>query len=178
MWNKIRPLLVIVSIAINVAFLGAWFVAAAGHSPSRPADRTFQETVLKECALHRQLGLTDPQWGKLEPVLKQFRAASRDLAREIHQHRHDLLDLLSAPQPDRKAIDAKQQQVLAGQGRMQQLVVGQVLAEREILTPTQQQRLFSLIHAEMRYTDSCPMMGLGQAGGKGIGQALRKDTEH
>jgi len=178
MWNKIRPLLVMLSIAINVAFLGAWFVAAAGHRPSLPADRPFRETVLKECPLHRQLGLADQQWGKLEPALKQFRTASGDLAREIHQHRHELLDLLSAPQPDRKAIDAKQQQVLAGQGRMQQLVIGQVLAEREILTPAQQQRLFSLIHAEMRYTDSCPMMGLGQASGKGIGQVLRKDAEH
>jgi hypothetical protein len=61
---------------------------------------------------------------------------------------------------------------------MQQLVIGQVLAEREILTPAQQKRLFSLIHEEMRYTDSCPMMGLGQGGGKGIGQVLRKDVEN
>jgi len=170
MWNKIRPLLVILSVAVNVAFIGSWLVVAAGHTPALKSEPPFRETVLQDCPLHRQLGITDEQWGKLEPALRGFRTTSRDLAREIHHQRRDLLHLLAAPQPARKAIETTQQAILAGQGKMQQLVIGQILAEREILTAAQQERLFSLIHAGMQFTDSCQMMGLG------TGQVLRKDA--
>lgn len=177
MWNSMRPLLVIASAALNVAFVAAWLVVAADSVSPSPRDQGAPEAVGRNCPLHRQLGITDAQWDKLEPALRPFREETSQLARQIHQRRHELLDLLFAAQPNREVIDAKQQEVLAGQDRMQRLVIGQILAEREILTPDQQQRLFALVHEEMRFTDSCPMMGLGQGGGKGIGRVLREGAE-
>ena len=141
MWKRIVPLLIVFSVALNVAFLGIWGRHVA--APLLAADRTHDGEVW--CPLHRQLSVTDKQWQRLEPRLAQFHQAAQAVCQETQRKRAELIDLVASAGTDRSAISAKQEEILAGQRRMQGLVIEQLLAEKEVLTPEQQQRLFDMI---------------------------------
>lgn len=158
MWKKIAPLLIVLSVALNVAFLGAWGVQVA--VPLLAAERTYDGEVW--CPLHRQLNVTTEQWQQIEPHLAEFRQESQALRADMNRMRAEFLDLVAAEQPDRQAIAAKQEEIRAGQRRMQELVVEQLLAEKEILTVEQQRELFDMI----RRRSGCigPALMRGDAG--------------
>jgi Spy/CpxP family protein refolding chaperone len=69
-----------------------------------------------------------------------------------------MIDLIAAAQPDRQAIAAKQEEILAGQRKMQELVIGQLLAEKQVLTPQQQKELFDLLRQGSERSGLGPMM--------------------
>jgi Spy/CpxP family protein refolding chaperone len=80
-----------------------------------------------------------------------------------------MLQLVASAEPDGQAIAAKQEEILAGQRQMQRLVIGRLLAEKEVLTPGQQEAFFGLMR---RQCQNCvgrgPWAGLvGQAAGGG-----------
>jgi len=81
----------------------------------------------------------------LEPRLTQFRQASQAICQETQRKRAELIDLVASTGTDRTEIAAKQEEILAGQRRMQGLVIEQLLAEREVLTVEQQKELFDMI---------------------------------
>jgi Spy/CpxP family protein refolding chaperone len=106
----------------------------------------------------------------LEPRLTEFQQASRSLYEEIQRRRAELIDLVAAAQTDREAIAAKQEEIRAGQRRMQELVVAQLLAEKEVLTVEQREKLFDMIRrhsgcmgparmrGDLRESSQTPMM--------------------
>ena len=144
MWKKIAPLLVVLSISLNAAFIGAWVVQAArGHRTS--PERHGQACEGVGCLLHRSLDVTNEQWERLEPGLAQFRQDSESLCQDIRRRRGELIDLIVSPQPDREAIAAKQEEISAGQRQMQELVIAHLLAEKQMLTVEQQAKLFQMI---------------------------------
>jgi Spy/CpxP family protein refolding chaperone len=110
--------------------------------------------------LHRRLGTDQEQWQRIEPVVMAFRKESQAVCQEVTRARLELLNLLAAPQPDRQAIAAKQEEILAGQRRMQQLVIEHLLAEKEVLTPGQQKDLFDLLRGRSGCAGHGPMMSL------------------
>jgi len=77
---------------------------------------------------------------------------------QARQARGQLIDLIEAPDTDRQVIAAKQQEILAGQRQMQELVIGQLLAEKQVLTPQQQKELFDLLHQGSERAGLGPMM--------------------
>ena len=166
MWKKIAPLLVVLSVALNVAVVGVWAAhAVRGHSSGQ--DRCVRDDGKEGvwCPLHRRLNVTDEQWQRLEPRFEQFRRDSEALCREVTRRRGALIDLVASPQSDRQAIAAKQEEILAGQHRIQQLVIDHLLAEKEVLTPHQQQELFDLLRRRSGCAGYRPMMmDLGAAG--------------
>jgi len=146
MWKKIVPLLIILSVALNLAFVGVWAFRGLrgrwfGHGPCRP--RAGRSEV--NCPLHRRLGATPEQWRRIEPRLAEFRRASQEVCSDVMRKRGEMIDLIAVPEPDREAIKAKQEEILAAQRRMQQLVIEHLLAEKEVLTPEQQKELFDLL---------------------------------
>jgi Spy/CpxP family protein refolding chaperone len=160
MWKKIAPLLIILSVALNLAFVGVWAAHTIrgrwfGHGPC--GQRVVHSEIA--CPLHRRLGATPEQWQRLEPRLTEFRRASQEICSDVMCKRREMIDLIAAPKPDHDAISAKQEEILAGQRRMQQLVIEHLLAEKEVLTPGQQKELFGLLR---RRSCSGPgrMMGL------------------
>jgi len=158
MWKKIVPLLIVLSVALNVAFLGMWGVQVA--APLLAADRTYDGEIW--CPLHRKLNVTAEQWQQIEPRLAEFRQESQALCAEMNRRRAEFIDLIAAEQPDRQAIAAKQEEIRTGQRRMQQLVVAHLLAEKEVLTAEQQKELFDMI----RQRSGCmgPALMRGDAG--------------
>ncbi len=92
---------------------------------------------------------------------------SRANCLRLQQWRDECLKLVASPRPDLAAIRALQQEVLEGQGRMQGLVLQQLLAEKKVLTAVQQEQLFSLIRKNMQCAGPAAMMGHAAAEGAG-----------
>ncbi len=159
MWKKIVPLLIILSVALNIAFIGVWGLQVlqkchTGRLAGEAADNGIW------CPLHSSLGVTQEQWRVLEPGLIRFQRDTEAICQGINSRRGELLDLLVLPRPDRKAIAEKQEEIHLGQKQMQRLVIEHLLAEKEILTVRQQRDLFDMIrrhsgcvgHGLLRYS--------------------------
>jgi len=158
MWKKSAPLLVVLSAALNAAFIGGWAVHAA-KGRWITSEKHDQACGGVRCPLHRSLDVTPEQWQQLEPCLARFQQDSETLCQDISRRCGELVDLLAAPQPDQEAIAAKQEEILAGQRKMQERVIAHLLAEKQTLTMEQQAKLFQLIREKTGCARRNPMMG-------------------
>ena len=174
MWKKIAPLLIVLSVALNVAFIGVWVVHAAR------AHWFVDETRDAEmwCPLHRRLNVTDEQWQRIEPRIAEFRRRSQAICAEMNRSRTELIDLIAADEPDRQAIAVKQEQIRAGQQQMQRLVVEHLLAEKEVLTADQQKELFDLIRQRGACHGPSRMMGLSGMNPDAPGTPHKRSHDH
>ncbi len=155
MRNEIAVPLIALSVAMNVAVIGVW----AGHAAlaGGEAGRAAEKTEIRH-PLHHRLDLTAGQQRALEPKVSELKDRTRDLNMELGRLRAGLLDMIDSENPDPAALAARQDEITAVQARLQRLVVEQLLAEKEILTPAQRQELFMLLR------DRC-----GCAGHSGMG---------
>lgn len=174
MLKQIKPLLVILSVALNLAFVGVWIAYAAASRlessavPCEPGDRN---TVW--CPLHRQLNVTQEQWQRIEPRLREFRTSADAICQQIGQRRTEIINLLAVAEPDLASVKAKQEEILASQRKMQALVIEQLMDEKEVLTTDQEQRLFDMLRHRSGCGRSGPMLVPGRGYEGGIGQTLR-----
>jgi Spy/CpxP family protein refolding chaperone len=171
MWKRTWPILALASVALNVAFIGVaatQVVRTHAGAPETCEPRPGRGEVW--CPLHRQLGVTPEQWRRLQPTLIEFHQASRAVREEVGRKREALIGLLSSSPPDRQALAAAQEEVLAGQRRMQQLVVEHLLAEKDVLTPEQEKELFDLIRKRGGCTTQGPLMMGADGTGGGMSQ--------
>ena len=158
MSRKIALLLIVLSVALNIGFAGIWAAQTTSrYWASRDGCGHGGCNGAVWCPLHRKLAVTDGQWRTMESRMMEFRRGSQALCQEINSRRAEMIDLIASAQADRAAIAAKQEEILAGQRRMQELVIQQLLAEKEVLTVEQQKELFDMIRQR------CGGMGLGQA---------------
>jgi Spy/CpxP family protein refolding chaperone len=153
MWWKVKPLLLLLSLTLNVAFVAGFASRALFASQARTEEPNCS------CLLRQKLGATDEEWQRIEPRLTEFRNACKEVCREINLRRSELIELIARTDAKPEAIRDKQEEILAGQRKMQQLVVQHLLAAKEFLTPKQQEVLFGLI----RNHCSCEknLMGFG-----------------
>lgn len=79
------------------------------------------------------------------------------------------MDLLAVPEADEAAIRAQQKEILSNQRQMQDLVIGHLLMEKEILSPEQARSLMQALCKQ------CSEKG-GMATGKGIGGILMNQS--
>ena len=149
MWGRIAPLLIALSVALNVGIGGVW-LSHAVNEYRRGSDRIDEKAEGVWCPLHRSLGVTKEQWRRLEPDFVKFRQNSESLSEEINHRRGELIDLIASSQPHRDAIEAKQEEIRRGQQQMQRLVIEHLLAEKEVLTPEQRDQLFEMIRNRTR----------------------------
>ena len=166
MWKKLRPLLILLSVALNVAFVVIWAAHAVPTHLRAWRGPAHEEGVW--CPLHRRLGATEAQWRKIEPRLAEFQNSARTVCDELNRARGEMIDLIAAPEPDREAIRAKQEEILAGQRRMQQLVIENLLTEKQLLRPEQQEQLFQMMRSRSGCAGHGPMTG-GMRGRRGRG---------
>lgn len=151
--NRLGSLFVLLSVALNVAFVGAWIF----HVLSAECDiRRSPAPDHGWSSLHERLDITASQRERLEPLLAGFLEESQACREELNRLRLELVDLLASPDPTPQAIGEAQKRIREGQRRMQSLVVGHLLHEKEILTPEQQEELFRLLR------EQCRCAGLGR----------------
>jgi len=169
MWNNLRKPLFALSVGLNLAFIAMWLV----HSLSAPGDAgglsRLEIDVAVPSALHREIGVTEEQWRMIEPLVLDFREKAGKQRQKISALRGQLLDLLTMPNVDEAAIRKTQEEILAGQRRMQNLVIDHLLKEKEFLSPEQGKRLMQSLCEQCRH-DS------GMVSGKGFGRVLDEKT--
>jgi Spy/CpxP family protein refolding chaperone len=158
MWKRIAPLLIILSVALNLAFVGTWVAHVIREHVHDGTSLSDQNNPAIWCPLHRMLGVSEQQWKQVEPKLVEFRKSSQSVGEEINRKRQEMIDLIAAPQPDRQAIAAKQEEILAGQRKMQELVIGQLSVEKQVLNAQQQKELFDLLRQGSQRAGLGPMM--------------------
>lgn len=142
MFNKILSLLLIFSLAFNIAFAGMWVYHRRTARPPRPGlmpGPRFGGQPPQ--GLRRppwaQLNLRAPQERKISEGWGEVRQKVEALNADVRKQRELLLDLLAADELDREAIVAREQQIEAVQEEVRQLVVEQMLKTRDALSPPQ-----------------------------------------
>ena len=156
MWRKLGPLTMVLSLGLNVAFVTAWAVRTVGG----PENGTVAPEHEVWSPLYRSLGVTPDQWRQIEPDLVAFQNESAAIRAGLHELRTEMIRLVAAEAPDRQAIQAKQDEIRAGQRRMQDLVVAHLLKRRELLTPEQADQLFEQMRERMEEVGPGRMLGL------------------
>ena len=159
MWKKTKLYLIVTSVALNGAFVATWIAqATVSHAhPDKSREHRTGHTIW--CPLHRELGVTGEQWAQIEPRLRKFQAAVRELRQEVNAKRLEVIDVIAAEEPDPEAIRARQDEILATKRSIQDLVANRLLAEKRILTPEQQQRLFEMLRDRTCCADGPPLAG-------------------
>jgi len=157
-----RTLLIVLSVALNIAFVTVWALHRLPFGCGHHAARGLAGGPEFACPFHERLQATPAQRQESESRLEAFRKASMPLCMEVNKHRLELIDLLSAPETDRAAVQAKQQQIADGQNQMQARVIANLLEMKAALTPEQQKTLFDTIRARSDCAGHGPMaMGMG-----------------
>jgi len=172
MWRSSKRFLIVASVALNLAFVGVWLAHAIPANVGGELAPVMPGGIW--CPLHEKLNLTDEQWEQIEPRLREFRQSAQSVCDTVSQLRLEMVELIAAPTPDLDAIAAKQQEIQAGQRKMQGLVIGHLLAEKEILTPEQEERLFTMIREQSGCDRRGPMMMSGRRHG-GVGRMFRDE---
>lgn len=163
MRKRIAILLIVLSAGLNVAFVALWVVHALPRhlcGTSRPGK---DEGVW--CPIHRRMDVSRAQWQEIEPRLRTFRAAARDVCAEVNRSREELINLIAAPEVDRTAIEAQQEEILAGQRKMQSLVIEHLLNEKETLNAEQQETFFRMLRRRSGCASHGTAMGMGFGSG-------------
>ena len=174
MWKHMKLLLVILSVALNVAFVSVW-IAHLATARAKPFETRCMPGDSRSvwCPLHRELNVTPQQWSQIEPLLRTFRAEADKICEQIRGTRSEIIDLLAATNTDMEAVKAKQEDIFAGQRKMQSLVIRQLTAEKEILSPDQQKRLFDMLRNRTGCDPRGPLLVPGRGVEGGVGQTLR-----
>ena len=175
MWRSTKLFLIVLSVALNIAFGAVWLAnAARSRHQTANAGAEPDQTTGVWCPLHRELGVDGQQWREIEPRLKEFQASAGELCQHIGRLRSEVIELIASEEPDLAAIRAKQDEILASKRKVQQLVLECLLTEKETLTVDQQRRLFEMLRN--RTGCSGPSMS-GRSPGEGIGSALQRRKE-
>lgn len=142
MWRKIIPLLLVLSVGMNIAVLAIWGLR------DRPADPAGTCSEEGDCPiLHQKLEADLDQQRILNDLLTRFHAEARPICIAVDGLREELIDLIAAESPDSAAIAVKRAEIIEGQSRMQELVVEHLLAEKAVLHADQREVLFELLRS-------------------------------
>lgn len=169
MWKNLSKPLFALSLGLNLAFITMWLI----HSLSIPGDPEGLSHPKSESAvpspLHREIGVTEEQWQKIEPLILDFREKASSQRQQISVLRGQLMELLTLPQVEAGAIRRKQEEILAAQRKMQTLVIDHLLKEKELLSPEQGKRLMQSLCQQCQ-DDS------GMVFGRGFGRVFDEKT--
>jgi Spy/CpxP family protein refolding chaperone len=135
----------------------------AGVSGAPPAEPVTSRGPPSPETILREIGVDDAQWEKMRARHEQFLVAMGESHQAFHRLNVDLLDLIAASETDSAAISAKQEEILGLHRRMQDLILVNLLADKNDLTPEQRTRLFD----RLRQLFSAPTGGSAHPSGSG-----------
>jgi Spy/CpxP family protein refolding chaperone len=170
MRSRIRILLIILSVSLNVAFVAAWgiktMVQTANAAKQEKSVCSPDSSCHIWCPLHRALGTTEAQWKTLEPLQLDFQTISQRLSQRVDSLRAQLATLMAQPVADRASIDSNLEEILGAQRQMQSLVVTHLLDEKRVLTAEQQAKLFEMVRDNGACAGYGGMMGMSRGARK------------
>lgn len=157
MGRSIRTLMIVLSVGLNIAFVAVWAIHRLPTGCRHGGERGVRMGGAA-CPWHERIEATSAQRAAIEARMDAFRAASAPLCAEVNRHRLELIELLSAVEPDRAAIQAKQSEILNGQSQMQARVIANLLDMKKDITPEQQAVFFKFIRERSGCAGHGPMM--------------------
>jgi Spy/CpxP family protein refolding chaperone len=126
-----------VSLAVNAGVLGA--IGYAAWQRGGPGQAAYFGMAHEN--LPEYLGLTAEQRAAWHAMEAGFLAALTSDAREIAAHRERMIRMIFGERADATAVEAERAAIFALQERQQRRIIGQLLKEREVLTPEQRAKL-------------------------------------
>jgi Spy/CpxP family protein refolding chaperone len=146
MFNKALHLLLIFSLAFNIAFVGIWLYSrrlpdavppgAAGAPAGPPGGPPWDALALRP----EQRKAVAERWGVVS-------REAADLSAQLDRERERLLQLMGEENPDWQAVRECEQRIDAGQRRLRQMTMTQMREMRELLTPEQRRAWFELMRS-------------------------------
>jgi len=143
MSKKALSLVLVFSLAFNVAFVGIWGynrVHGTRGEHSRRGHRSSGQSRSRRGSFWAQLKLPEGAQKKLEEQWRENRKKMEPIVADIRRQRAKLFDLLAADPVDRQAVAELQEQMEANQRKIRQLVLEQMIRTRDLLTPEQRSR--------------------------------------
>jgi len=176
MWKRLFAVIFVLSLALNIGFGATWALRRFGGKPKTESAPESRAEIWSP--LHRKLDVTKKQWEKLEPLVTSFQQETQKQAKKLQNLRDEMVGLLSSAKVDRSAVEKQQERILEGFRGMQDIVLGHLIREKQILTAEQEKRLFEIVR---RHT-GCPAAGGAaitpdQGSGRGVGSLLREMEE-
>ena len=165
----VAPTLIVLSVALNIAFIGSWSVQVVGDQLRSGGHERLKEGVW--CPLHRALQVSDEQWDALEPKLIALQQNLAQFCQEMEAHRREMIALIAASELDLDAIEVKKAEVRDHQATMQEMVVSHLLKEKAILTEEQEAKLFEMMLESSACAGPGRMFGFS---GQGAGERWRE----
>jgi len=150
MFRKGLTLLLIFSLALNLAFVGVWGYHVFYVRPRLPGGRLWLAPPIQAGWPPPALGLRDEQRERMLAEQRRFRREMQVIQAEARRNSEELLDLVLAPQPDLEAIRARQREIEAKRSELQARVVKHLLSLKGTLTPEQQKRLIWMLRMRAR----------------------------
>jgi len=144
MKNNFKILAVTFSVALNIVFIGSYFYHESSLSPLSGRQGEHDHPLYEELNLGRD------QLDRFKPLRDSFHAFVNEQGRKIKAKQLGLVDLLAKEKPDRRAIDAQQEEIQSLQRQMQASVIDHLLEESRIFTTEQRQRFFALIKGRIK----------------------------
>ena len=146
MINRNWLMFILLSAALNVAFVATWAVHAMPERiKSDPAESTEIEMREGMRWMHQRLGAGPEQTRRMEMRMGRFNERRHEISEDMRELQTELIDLIAADETDMQAIENVQERILDHQRKMQRLVVSNLLAEKEDLTPEQREAFFRML---------------------------------
>ena len=139
MMKNIKTLSIIFSVVLNIVFIGLYFYHQSGLFPLKNHQTDHNHL------LYEALNLTRAQRNRFASAGDRLHGFIRAQGRRTKTMRMELIDLLAIQNPDRGAIDTKQEEIQILQRQTQTRVIDHLLEESGMLRPEQRQEFFALI---------------------------------
>ncbi len=161
MKGKLMLLILISSLVLNLAFISTWafnyfYDSTFANSNQQSKSAGEQETW---SPLHKKLGVSEEQWEKIEPKMKEFREKIRKQRSKMQDLRLGMLDILSASRVDKEAMQKQQEKIFRAKRSMQDIVLNHILQEKKLLTENQTKEMFNMLRNRMGHQGSKKPIG-------------------
>lgn len=154
--KRVTPL--VLSVALGLIAMAPPAVEAQGPGPAgAPPERDV-------AAPYKALGADDGQLNQIRESSKLFEQESQGRAKQMMTLMRDMRQLMMQPDPDEKAVMAKQDEINKVQVEQAMARTKLMLKVRGILSPEQKQRLVQMMQ-QGRGPGGGPASGPGSAGG-------------
>lgn len=138
------------SLVFNLAVIGAFVYGVARRCGQEDCRPTFAGTPPDSFGVGcrrfaRGIGLPRERAARFSHLMANSSGEMPELRERLQKARRELVELISAPTPDEKAVMAKVDEIAAIQGEFEKRLIARLLSANTILQPEERERLMSLI---------------------------------
>lgn len=178
MFEKALGLLLIFSLAFNIAFVGIWVSRRPEAPPPEPGplpvgpgpvggeERPGDGGPRRGWFPPARLNLTPAQQKATGEAWEQFGSQMRELSESSRAHREELFRLLGQDEVDRAAVEAAQVELERVQEQMGRLVLRHILDTRDKLDPEQRREWLRMMAGHGERLQNRSGLGGGPSGAR------------